>query len=82
VAPWPAITTLDWLSRHRQRFGGGVGYAKDPVCGMQVERQHAPGTAEHDGQRYYFCSAHCRDRFTADPQHHGTGARSSEASRP
>ena len=82
MAPWPAITTLDWLSRHRQRLGGGVGYAKDPVCGMQVERPHAPGTAEHDGQRCYFFSAHCRDRFTADPQHHGTGARSSEASRP
>jgi uncharacterized protein len=70
------------LSAPAARFGGGVGHAQDPVCGMQVERQHAPGTAEHDGQRYYICSAHCRDRFTADPQHHGTGARPSEAGRP
>jgi uncharacterized membrane protein YraQ (UPF0718 family)/YHS domain-containing protein len=68
------FAVLCWLSRHRQRFGGGVGYAQDPVCGMQVERQQAAATAEHDGQRYYFCSEHCRDGFTAEPQRYGTGA--------
>jgi len=58
---------LYWLHRNRERLGGGTGYATDPVCGMQVERQPAPATLEHGGQRYYFCSEHCRDRFAAHP---------------
>ncbi len=41
--------------------------AIDPVCGMQVDEQKARGTAEHAGQRYYFCCTGCRDRFIADP---------------
>ena len=61
------LAILYWLYRNRQRFGGGAGYAKDPVCGMQVEIATAPATALHDGHRYYFCSDHCQHRFTADP---------------
>jgi YHS domain-containing protein len=49
-------------------FGGGAGYAKDPVCGMQIERSQAPATAEHGGQTYWFCSDHCQHRFVADPE--------------
>jgi len=55
------------LYRNRARFGGGTGYATDPVCGMQVEIAHAPAAATRDGVTYRFCSDHCRDRFTADP---------------
>jgi uncharacterized protein len=58
---------LYWLNRHRERFGGGARYAKDPVCGMQVETAHAPVVLVHAGEQTYFCSEHCRDRFTADP---------------
>jgi YHS domain-containing protein/uncharacterized membrane protein YraQ (UPF0718 family) len=67
---------LYWLYRNRERFGGGAGYAKDPVCGMQVDVAHAPASVEHHGQRVYFCSEHCRDRFTKDPDRHltATGA--------
>ncbi|HEU0168127.1 MAG TPA: permease [Chloroflexota bacterium] len=54
---------LYWLSRNQQRFGGGLGYALDPVCGMQVEIAHAPARAERDGRTYYFCSDHCREHF-------------------
>ena len=56
---------LYWLYRNRARFGGGAGYAKDPVCGMQVQAAHAPATARHEGTTYYFCSDHCQRRFTA-----------------
>jgi YHS domain-containing protein/uncharacterized membrane protein YraQ (UPF0718 family) len=56
---------LYWLYRNRERFGGGTGYAKDPVCGMQVPTAHAPATAQRDGNTYYFCSDHCQHRFTA-----------------
>lgn len=56
-----------WIYRHRDRLGGGERYAKDPVCGMQVERGNAPATAHHDGQTVYFCSDRCHDKFTRDP---------------
>ena len=58
---------LFWLSRNRQRFGGGARYAIDPVCGMQVEKELAPATARSGGQTIYFCSDRCRGRFAADP---------------
>jgi len=64
------FAVLYWLYRNRERFGGGAGYAKDPVCGMQVETSAAPATAVHAGQRHYFCSDHCQHRFTADPGRH------------
>ena len=60
-----AFGLLYWIYRNRERFGGGRGYAKDPVCGMQVESRRAPASIDHDGQRIYFCSEHCRDRFSA-----------------
>jgi YHS domain-containing protein/uncharacterized membrane protein YraQ (UPF0718 family) len=56
---------LYWLYRHRDSYGGGDGYARDPVCGMQVETSNAPATAEHDGGRVYFCSDRCAARFSA-----------------
>jgi len=39
----------------------------DPVCGMQVNPSAAAGSHEQDGTTYYFCSAHCLDKFKADP---------------
>ncbi|HEX4100982.1 MAG TPA: permease [Pseudonocardiaceae bacterium] len=69
-----ALAVLYWLYRNRQRFGGGTGYAKDPVCGMQVETAAAPAKAVHDGQRYHFCSDHCQARFTAAPHRYSAAA--------
>ena len=39
----------------------------DPVCGMRIDPDDAVATAEHDGQRYWFCSEACRDAFVSDP---------------
>jgi uncharacterized protein len=61
-----AFAGLYWLYRNRGRLGGG-GYAKDPVCGMQVQVAHAPASARFDGTAYHFCSDHCQDRFSAAP---------------
>ena len=61
------FAVLYWLYRTRERHGGGVGYAKDPVCGMQVETVNAPTTATHRGHRIHFCSDACREAFDADP---------------
>lgn len=40
---------------------------KDIVCGMQVDPQKAAGQSEHQGQRYYFCSASCKRKFDSNP---------------
>jgi P-type Cu+ transporter len=42
--------------------------ATDPVCGMTVDEQTAAGSAEHGGERYYFCSTHCLHKFQASPE--------------
>jgi uncharacterized protein len=54
---------LYWIYRNRERLGGGRGYAVDPVCGMQVEAMQAPAWCERDGQKFYFCSDRCRQKF-------------------
>jgi len=39
---------------------------RDPVCGMKASKD-SPHHATHAGKDYYFCSAHCVQKFTADP---------------
>jgi P-type Cu+ transporter len=41
---------------------------QDPVCGMQVDPATAKHIYEHAGKKYYFCCAHCVEKFKADPQ--------------
>jgi len=67
VVALAAFGGLYWLYRNRARFGGGAGYAKDPVCGMQVQVGSAPATARFQGQTFSFCSDHCQHRFSANP---------------
>ena len=62
-----------WLSKNKKRFGGGEGYAIDPICGMQVRMTDAPATAVIDGTTYYFCSDRCRDRYTSGSKRDLTG---------
>ena len=46
----------------------GAGEAlKDPVCGMTVTEQ-SPHRFDYEGNRYYFCSAGCQTKFSADPR--------------
>jgi len=64
---------LYWLYKNADRFGGGAGYAKDPVCGMQVRTSDAPAHERYDGQDYYFCSDKCHTAFTKNPERHTHG---------
>jgi uncharacterized membrane protein YraQ (UPF0718 family)/YHS domain-containing protein len=57
---------LYWTYRNRERLGAGSGYAKDPVCGMQVEIAHAPAALQRDGESFYFCSDRCAEHFGSD----------------
>ena len=42
--------------------------ARDPVCGMTVDRQKTPFRSEWAGKTYYFCGEGCKSRFDADPE--------------
>jgi P-type Cu+ transporter len=39
----------------------------DPVCGMQVDVARTAHHATHEGNEFHFCSARCKEKFTADP---------------
>jgi uncharacterized protein len=64
-----------FLYRNRSKFGGGDGYAIDPVCGMQVEKSAAPRQVSIEGQTYWFCSDRCCDRFDASPTRFASASR-------
>jgi hypothetical protein len=42
--------------------------ARDPVCGMTVDRHKTPFRTEYAGKTVYFCSADCKARFDAAPE--------------
>jgi uncharacterized membrane protein YraQ (UPF0718 family)/YHS domain-containing protein len=42
--------------------------AKDPVCGMTVDRGAGKPTSTYAGHTYYFCGEGCKARFDAQPE--------------
>ncbi len=44
------------------------GQARDPVCGMAVDREKSTAASAYRGQTYHFCSAACRDKFEQAPE--------------
>jgi YHS domain-containing protein len=58
---------LAFIAADHERGGSEMAMAIDPVCGMRVDTDDAPATAEHEGTTYYFCSQVCHDLFVADP---------------
>jgi len=40
---------------------------RDPVCGMELQPEEAFSEMEHRGQRVYFCSKECAEKFREDP---------------
>jgi Cu+-exporting ATPase len=41
--------------------------ALDPVCKMNVPESQAKYTSMHNGTKYYFCSAACKQAFEKSP---------------
>src|SRR5882724_8848476 len=74
IASLVALAVLYWLYRNRERFGGGRGYATDPVCGMQVEKAHAPAHLVDDDIDVWFCSDRCLERYEQEPDRHRVGS--------
>jgi len=52
--------------------------ATDPICGMTVDVAAARYTHAFGRSTWYFCSKHCLDRFTAEPQRYAKGAHKPE----
>lgn len=53
------------MNTHTHQAQAGT-QAIDPICGMTV----TPGQAleeSYDGVAYYFCSQHCAEKFSANP---------------
>ncbi|HEX9057146.1 MAG TPA: YHS domain-containing protein [Ktedonobacterales bacterium] len=66
----PEMNPLDTpLTQH----AGQGEFAKDPVCGMQVDTRTAQYTANYairDGSlaTFYFCSDECKQMFEREPE--------------
>jgi P-type Cu+ transporter len=48
--------------------------SKDPVCGMTVNPFTAKHSHAHEGTTYYFCCAHCLEKFKDDPRRYLSAA--------
>ena len=42
--------------------------ARDPVCGMTVDRKAGKPTVVWEGRTFYFCSDSCKAKFEAEPE--------------
>jgi hypothetical protein len=42
--------------------------ARDPVCGMTVDRKAGNPTSVYAGKTWFFCGAHCKHRFDEQPE--------------
>ena len=47
----------------KQTVEGGTRRVKDPVCGMQVNKEKAAATGVYKGKTCYFCSPGCKAHF-------------------
>ena len=60
------MTSIEPLSHHHYPSKRAA-EVRDPVCGMTVDPATAKHHTEHAGHSYFFCSARCREEFTAEP---------------
>src|SRR6516162_2352178 len=61
------MTMAEPLARHQHHAPMPPAEMRNPVCGMSVDPATAKHRAEHAGHGYVFCSARCREKFTAEP---------------
>ncbi len=54
--------------KRRLRVLSPEAVTRDPVCGMEVNPERAAGSFDYEGRTYFFCCAHCREAFRAEPQ--------------
>src|SRR5579859_7161322 len=62
------LDSVSYLALRTSMTASDQTLARDPVCGMSVNPATAKHTYEHAGKNYFFCCAHCVEKFKADPQ--------------
>ena len=66
---YTAVLNLIFLAVFAALFGLTMHRgARDPVCGMTVDRHAGLPTLRHGGRTRYFCSTHCQSTFEANPE--------------
>lgn len=66
------------IEEARNNAGSETEVARDPVCGMDVNKEETEYTITDGGSTYYFCSKACMESF--DPAEHQTSIRESATS--
>ena len=56
------------LTKHSGERDAGVETFRDPVCGVYVSEEDAV-VGRHDGQRHYFCSMNCLEKYREQLDH-------------
>lgn len=56
------------LPKHPNDRDHGVDTYRDPVCGVYVTEETAV-IGRHDGQRHYFCSMNCLEKYREQLDH-------------
>jgi Cu+-exporting ATPase len=55
---------------HPNEKASGADAVRDPVCSMLVDPHKTTHRHQYAGRTYYFCSAGCLAKFSADPQNY------------
>ena len=71
--PAPAAAVTD-IARGPAPAAAVTDTERDPVCGMTVAAAAASHQADVGGRTWYFCCAHCRDQFVAEPHKYAAAA--------
>lgn len=62
------------LASNRPKDMATLSTVRDLVCGMEIDPASAAGRSDYRGETYFFCSAHCKQKFDANPaQYVGDG---------
>jgi P-type Cu+ transporter len=64
--PFISFFLIDATAKLAVPNGAAAALVTDPVCGMTVDPAKAL-SHRHVDTTYYFCAAHCREKFRADP---------------
>ena len=41
---------------------------RDPVCGMEIEKEEAVASSQYKGKEYFFCAPSCKEKFDENPE--------------
>jgi Cu+-exporting ATPase len=55
---------------HSRHPSAAEAVVRDPACGMTVDPATSKYRLEHAGHIHHFCSAGCKAKFSADPEHY------------